>query len=217
MENHRIFSLGIAIALILASLPLWIPNLEESSLEESSLEGSSFEGASLEESSFDPPIGNFQPPVAYAGLDQDVEEGQVVYFNSLNSYESIYNWHQLNVNFASDSALYMRTIDPLGPLNGAWEGGVMEWVTFTSTNPFWIAKQAGHLGQGPTGKTYTYYWKMHETNLFNLTFTAENGYYTADVYDETTSSSVVSGIYVNQESKNAQRQLYNDHVYRLDV
>lgn len=201
MENHRIFSLGVAIALILASL-LWIP---------------SFNGSNSEESSFDPPIGNFQPPIADAGLDQTVNEGQVVYFNGLNSYESIYNWHQLNVNFASDSALYMRTIDPLGPHNGAWEGGVMEWVTFTSANPFWIGKQAGHLGQGPTGKTYTYYWKMHETDTFTLTFTAGNGYFTADVYDETTSTSVVSGIYVNQETKSTQKQLYKDHVYRLDV
>jgi uncharacterized protein YegL len=222
MTNHRTFSLGIAIALILASLPLWIPSFEESTSEEATLEESTLEELTLEEpgfelSSYDPPISKFQPPVAEGGPDQTVDEGQVVYFNALKSYESIYNWHQLNVNFASDSALHMRTIDPLGPYNGAWEGGVMEWVTFTSANAFWIGKQAGHLGQGPTGKTYTYYWKMHETGSFTLTFTAENGYYTADVYDETMSSNVVSGFYVNQQTKSVQKQLYKDHVYRLNV
>jgi hypothetical protein len=92
MENHRIFSLGVAVALILAGF-IWIPIFQES-------------GSNLS-------IGNFQPPVADAGPDQTVNEGQVVYFNGLNSYESIYNWHQLNVNYASDSALHMRTPLPI--------------------------------------------------------------------------------------------------------
>ncbi|UCE72943.1 MAG: PQQ-like beta-propeller repeat protein, partial [Methanomassiliicoccales archaeon] len=157
-----------------------------------------------------------EPPVANAGDDQTIYEGETAYFNGTGSYDPNYDWHKLNVNFASDSALFLRTQDPNGPYMGAWEGGVMEWVTFSSNLPFWISKKAGHLGQGPAGKEYTYYWKMHESGNFTLSFRAANGYFTADVYDETAKTNFVSGLYVYQGTENVYRQLEN-HLYRVEI
>jgi hypothetical protein len=155
-------------------------------------------------------------PFADAGPDQTVNEGETVYFNGTGSQGSGYGWHKLDVNFATDSALYLRTKDPLGPFRGGWEGGVMEWVTFTSPNPFWIGKKDGHLGQGPTGKDYTYYWRMHEEGNHTLWFRAGNGGFDADVYDETDDVHVVSGLHVEQDSEEVVQYLFEGHVYRLD-
>ncbi|MHA2214222.1 MAG: hypothetical protein ACW992_13770 [Candidatus Thorarchaeota archaeon] len=155
-------------------------------------------------------------PVADAGPNQTVNEGETVYFNGTGSQGSGYGWHKLDVNFATDSALYLRTIDPLGPYLGAWEGGVMEWVTFSSPHPFWIGKKAGHLGQGPTGKEYTYYWEMHEGGEKTLKFRAGNGGFDAYVYDETDGAYVVSGLHVEQGSEEVVQYLYDGHVYRAD-
>jgi parallel beta-helix repeat protein len=155
-------------------------------------------------------------PVADAGPDQTVNEGEPVYFNGTGSQGSGYGWHKLDVNFATDSALYLRTKDPFGPYRGGWEGGVMEWVTFTSPNPFWIGKEAGHLGQGPTGKDHTYYWKMHEEGNHTLHFRAGNGGFDAAVYDETDGVYIVSGLHAEQGSEEVVRYLFEGHVYRLD-
>ncbi len=158
-----------------------------------------------------------QPPVANAGPDQSVDEGDTVYFNGTGSYDPNYDWHKLVVNYASDSALHLRKTNPGGPYLGAWEGGVMEWVTFSSPRPFWIGKMAGHLGQGPTGKEYTYYWKMHESGDFTLNLRAANGEFYADVYDETDNAYIVSGLHVAQGAEVVTRYLDNGHVYRLDI
>jgi parallel beta-helix repeat protein len=155
-------------------------------------------------------------PVADAGPDQTAFEGDAVYFNGTGSQGSGDNWHKLDVNFATDSALYLRTIDPLGPYLGGWEGGVMEWVTFSSPHPFWIGKKAGHLGQGPTGKEYTYYWKMHEGGDKTLKFRAGNGGFDVYVYDETDGAYIVSGLHVEQGSEEVVQYLYEGHVYRAD-
>jgi parallel beta-helix repeat protein len=155
-------------------------------------------------------------PVADAGPNQTAYEGDTVYFNGTGSQGSGYSWHKLDVNFATDSALYLRTIDPLGPYLGGWEGGVMEWVTFSSSQPFWIGKKAGHLGQGPTGKDYTYYWKMHESGNKTLKFRAGNGGFDVDVYDETDGVNIVSGLHVEQGSEEVVRDLHDGHVYRVD-
>lgn len=154
-------------------------------------------------------------PIADAGPNQTVNEGDTVHFNGTGSQASGYSWHKLDVNFATDSALHLRKKDPLGPYRGGWEGGVMEWVTFTSLGPFWIAKKAGHLGQGPEGKEYTYYWKMHESGNFTLHFRAGNGGFDASVYDETDGAYVVSGLHAEQGSMEVVRYLNDGHVYRL--
>ena len=154
-------------------------------------------------------------PIADAGPDQTVNEGGTVYFNGTGSQASGYGWHKLDVNFATDSALHLRKQDPLGPYRGGWEGGVTEWVTFTSTDPFWIGKKAGHLGQGPEGKEYTYYWKMHESGNFTLHFRAGNGGFDASVYDETDGVYIVSGLHAEQGSEDVLRYLDEEHVYRL--
>jgi PKD repeat protein len=155
-------------------------------------------------------------PIADAGPDQTVNEGETVYFNGTGSAGLGYGWHKLDVNFATDSALYLRTKDPFGPYRGGWEGGVMEWVTFTSPYPFWISKKPDHFGQGPAGKDYTYYWKMHEEGNHTLWFRAGNGGFDADVYDETDGVYIVSGVHVEQGEEEAVRYLYEGHVYRLD-
>ncbi|UCE37261.1 MAG: hypothetical protein JSW00_17580 [Thermoplasmata archaeon] len=159
------------------------------------------------------------PPVADAGQDQIVYESAIVYFDGTESYDPDYHWHKLDVNFATDSALYLRTIDPIGPEDGAWEGGVQEWVNFTSPFPFWIGKKSGHLGQGPTGHEYTYYWKMHETGNFTLYFSGRNGDFYANVSDETDGIPVISGLFVQNSDPFIEivRQLYDGHIYRLDI
>ncbi|UCF08236.1 MAG: PKD domain-containing protein [Thermoplasmata archaeon] len=154
---------------------------------------------------------------AEAGPDQMVNEGDPLIFNGMAYYDP--HWHRLDVNFATDSALYLRTINPDGPVNGQWEGAVREWVTFSSSKPFWIAKEAGHLGQGPTGYEYTYYWKMHSTGVFNLSFCAANGNFYADVYDETNDTYVLLGLEVEGVPGQIEvpRELIKNHTYRLDV
>jgi PKD repeat protein len=155
--------------------------------------------------------------VVDAGLDQTTYEGETVHFNGSYNYNATSNWHKLDVNYATDSALYLRTIDPGGPYLGAWEGGVMEWVTFSSPESFWIGKKAGHMGQGPAGKDYTYFWKMHTSGNFTFYVRAGNGWLTADIYDETAGTSVVFGLYAYQGSNTALRYLEKGHIYRLDV
>jgi outer membrane protein assembly factor BamB len=156
-------------------------------------------------------------PVAVAESDQVILEGETAYFNGSLSYDPNYDWHKLDVNYASDSALHMRTIDPIGPGAGAWEGGVTEWVTFSSNLPFWIAKSHGHLGQGPTGKEYTYFWKMHETGTFTMQFRSANGLYYADVLDETQGTDVVLNLLVDHGMTTYSALLDKDHVYRLYI
>jgi hypothetical protein len=159
-----------------------------------------------------------RPPVANAGEDQIKNEGETFFFDGSGSYDPDYDWHKLDVNFATDSALYLRIGLPQGPVDGAWEGGVQEWVNFSSPRPFWICKKAGHLGQGPTGFEYIYYWKMHETGYFTLNFGAANGNYYADVFDETNGTYIISGIYVQSSvSQDIIRLLIKTHVYRLDI
>ncbi|UCE73426.1 MAG: hypothetical protein JSV56_10400, partial [Methanomassiliicoccales archaeon] len=152
-----------------------------------------------------------------AGANQTVSEGETVQFNASGYYDP--DWHRLDVNFATDSALYLRQSDPSGPGGGSWEGAVREWVTFTSPDPFWIGKKAGHMGQGPTGYEYTYYWRMHETGVFNLSFRAANGEFYADVYDETDATYIISGLYLQSSNDPTLviQQLYKDHLYRLDI
>ena len=155
--------------------------------------------------------------VADAGPDQIVSVGQVVQFNGSGYLNPPF--HKLTVNFATDSALYLRTVDPVGPGGGGWEGAVREWVNFSSQSPFWIAKKAGHLGQGTTGIEYTYYWKMHEEGIFNLSFRAANGNYYADIFDETNKTYIISGLYAQTSVGLIQvpAQLSKWHNYRLDI
>ncbi len=164
----------------------------------------------------DEPCGN-SPPVADAGPDQTTNESDLVFFNGSGSKDPDYDWHRLDVNFASDAALYLRTLWPEGPGGGSWEGSVMEWVNFSSPYPFWISKMAGHLGQGPTGKNYTYYWKMHETGNFTLHFGAGNGHLDAHVYDETNGTHIVSDLFVSNGFQDVTRHLSEGHIYRFHI
>ncbi len=159
----------------------------------------------------------YEPPVADAGEDQTIDEGDAVFFNGTGSYDPNYDWHKLDVNYASDAALYLRTLWPIGPGAGGWEGGVMEWVTFSSSSPFWIAKKEGHLGQGPTGKEYNYFFKMHETGNFTLHFRSGNGHFYTDVYDVTDGTILVSGLFVDHGVAEVVRHLNEGHVYRLYI
>jgi hypothetical protein len=93
----------------------------------------------------------------------------------------------------------------------------MEWVTFTSNLPFWIAKSHGHLGQGPTGKEYTYYWKMHESGNFTLHFRADNGEFYADIFDLTDNSTVLSGLFVDHGSEFVISSLTKGNVYMVNI
>jgi hypothetical protein len=153
--------------------------------------------------------------VADAGPDQTVSVDDLVFFNGSGFLNPPF--HKLTVNYATDSALHLRQSDPVGPGGGGWEGSVTEWVTFTSESPFWIAKKEGHLGQGPTGFEYTYFWKMHLTGNFNLHFRAGNGYFYADIYDETLGSFIVFNLLVDYGSTYVNRFLEKHHIYRLYV
>jgi outer membrane protein assembly factor BamB/PKD repeat protein len=157
-----------------------------------------------------------EPPVADCHSNQTILEGETAYFTG-SGYDPNYNWHQLFVNYASDAALFLRTLDPIGPGGGGWEGGVTEWVTFSSNLPFWIAKFEGHLGQGHTGKEYTYYFRMHENGPFTLHFRAGNGRYLADVYDETDSTTVIQDFSVDHGSAYHVANMQKDHVYRIYI
>ena len=161
--------------------------------------------------------------IADAGKDQIVNEGDTVYFEGKGNYDPY--WHRLVVNFATDSALYLRTQDPIGPWGGGWEGGVMEWITFNSSNPFWIGKRVNNhpinwsLGQIYTGKELTYYWKIHESGQFNLSFRAANGNFYADVYDDTNGTCIIQGLHLlnSPTFTKVERELIKGHVYRLYV
>jgi PKD repeat protein len=73
------------------------------------------------------------------------------------------------------------------------------------------------MGQGPAGKDYTYYWKMHQSGNFTIYIRAGNGWFTADVYDETAGINIVSGLYAYQGSNTVLSYLESGHIYRVDI